>query len=94
MAKELDRQRAFGTCHGDEDVGRHYVQDGVFFDSQGKEWVAPEAVADERETAIATAVAEAKAEASKDLDAKIAAAVAAALAAHALQAPAPAPAKK
>jgi len=40
MAKTLDKQKPFGTIHGD-DQGRAYVQDGVYFDGEGNEWQAP-----------------------------------------------------
>lgn len=36
MRKTLDRQKPYGTVHGDEE-GRVYVQDGTYFDSAGDE---------------------------------------------------------
>jgi len=43
--KTLDRQKLFGTVHNDEQ-GRCFMQDGVYFDSSGNEWQAPEPAAD------------------------------------------------
>lgn len=36
MGKTLDKQKPFGTVHGD-DEGRCFTQDGVYFDAAGNE---------------------------------------------------------
>jgi hypothetical protein len=46
MAKTLDKQKPYGTVHGD-DQGRFYTQDGTYFDNEGKEWQPPADVAPE-----------------------------------------------
>lgn len=35
--KTLDRQKSYGTIHGDTE-GRVYEQDGAIFDAEGNEW--------------------------------------------------------
>jgi hypothetical protein len=85
MSDTLDRKRPFGKIHGDEVLGRCFEQDGQFFNSQGKLWIAPPPGADEpvytaaaMEAAVADATAKAKADVEKNIDARIAAALAAA----------------
>lgn len=36
MTKTLDKQKPYGTVHGD-DEGRCFIQDGVYYDIQGRE---------------------------------------------------------
>lgn len=36
MSKTLDKQKPYGTVHGD-DTGRCFIQDGTYFDAAGQE---------------------------------------------------------
>jgi hypothetical protein len=47
MARKLDKQKPYGTIHGDLE-GRHYEQDGVMFTAAGKEWGVPDETEVER----------------------------------------------
>ena len=64
--KKFDPNQPHDTCHGNDELGRAFFQDGVYFDSNGDEVVEggdddPEELTEEEIAAKAEAAAAAKA---------------------------------